>query len=125
MEPQQPTGAPAPAPAPMGEVAPSTAQPVTAASVDPGKGLGVASLISAFFIPLLGLILGIVAKSKSKKAGFKNGLATGGIVISVIGMVVSLIIGIAVMAGILSVAAKCKDLGPGTHYENGTTITCS
>jgi hypothetical protein len=149
MEPQQPMeGAPTPSPAPeqmqqpapqpmqpmaapqpmMGEQPQPTMQQPMAASpmgVDPGKGMGVASLILAFFIPLVGLILGIIAKGKSKKAGFKNSLALAGIIISIVGMVVQLIFGALFLVGILATVQKCKDLGPGTHYENGTTITCN
>jgi len=104
---------------PMGAPAPMTA------AVDPGKGMGIASLILAFFAPLIGLILGIIARGKSKKAGHKNGLALAGIIISCISMVISTIVIIIVVAAGASVVAKCKDLGPGTHYDNGTTITCS
>jgi hypothetical protein len=135
MEPQQPMeGAPTPSPAPeqmqqpapqpmqpmaapqpmMGEQPQPTMQQPMAASpmgVDPGKGMGVASLI--------------IAKGKSKKAGFKNSLALAGIIISIVGMVVQLIFGALFLVGILATVQKCKDLGPGTHYENGTTITCN
>jgi len=142
---QQPTmeGAPAPTPVPeqpaqqpmesqpMAQpvAQPMMAQPMGAPAgiqtVDPGKGMGIASLILAFFAPLIGLILGIIARGKSKKAGHKNGLALAGIIISCISMVISTIVIIIVIAAGASVVAKCKDLGPGTHYDNGTTITCS
>jgi len=142
---QQPTMECAPAPTPVPEhppqqpmesqpmaqpvAQPMMAQPMGAPAgiqtVDPGKGMGIASLILAFFAPLIGLILGIIARGKSKKAGHKNGLALAGIIISCISMVISTIVIIIVIAAGASVVAKCKDLGPGTHYDNGTTITCS
>ncbi len=102
-----------------------TAVPAATVAADPGHGLGIASLILAFIFPLVGLILGIVAKGKSKSVGKSNGLALAGIIISILGMVTGLIVsGLLVAAG-MSVAAKCKDLGPGTHYENGSAFTCS
>ncbi len=39
---------------------------------DPGKTLGIVALVAVFFISLLGLILGYVARSQSTKAGFQN-----------------------------------------------------
>ena len=57
--------------------------------VDPGKGLGIASVVFAFIIPIAGLILSIVARNKSKKAGHSNGLASVGLVISIITTIIS------------------------------------
>ena len=64
---------------------------------DPGKGLGIASMVVSIvgavlcnlfgITPIVGLILGIVANSKSKKAGFKNGFAIAGIVIGAVSIV--------------------------------------
>lgn len=61
---------------------------------DPGKGLGIASMVVSIVSAVLcnpfgvasivGLILGIVAKSKSKKAGFSNPFALTGIIIGAI-----------------------------------------
>jgi hypothetical protein len=129
--PEQPTGQPVetqPMAQPVAQ--PAMAQPMaapapTVQSEDPGKGMGIASLILGFFIPLAGLILGIIAKGKSKKAGHKNGLALAGIIVSIIAMFAQLAIGAIMVVGLLAISAKCKDLGPGTHYDNGTTFTCS
>ena len=57
--------------------------------VDPGKGLGIASVVFAFIIPIAGLILSIVAHNKSKKAGHSNGPASVGLVISIITTIIS------------------------------------
>ena len=71
------------------------------ARMNPGKGtseaslvLGILSIVSfmtivfPFLFGIIGLILGIVSRSKSNKAGFPPvGTATGGIVCSVIGLV--------------------------------------
>jgi hypothetical protein len=56
------------------------------------NGLAIASLICAFFCTPLGLIFGLVAKSQIKRTGQSgNGLATAGIVISLVSIVFSLV----------------------------------
>lgn len=84
-----------------------------AAPADPGKGLGIASMVlgivgfvfccclgtftfgvTTLIAPLcliVGLILGIVGKSKSKTVGGKNAPATAGIVLSAIPLALGLI----------------------------------
>ena len=62
-----------------------------------GKGLSVASLVLGicglvvpyvgFLCALIGLILGVVGKNKSKSIGEPTGMATAGIVLSIIGLV--------------------------------------
>ena len=90
-----------------------------------GKTLGIVALIVSFFFSVLGIILGFVAKSQSKKAGVKNGPATAAIVIGFIAVIITaIIIGVSV-AGIGALAGVCTDLGPGVHeLDNGTTVTC-
>ncbi len=94
----------------------------------PGKTLGIVALIAAFFISLLGLILGIVALNQSKQAGFRNGPAKAAIIVSIVLMVLGLIIGIALLAGgaalVGNVAQMCAELGPGEHLVDGVTYTC-
>ena len=53
---------------------------------NPGKGLGIASLVVSFFIGLIGIILGIVGLIKSKKSGHDNVLAVIGIIVGSIQM---------------------------------------
>lgn len=109
---------------------PPPAQPAYAAApaVNPGAGLGIAGLILAIFIPLVGLILSIVARGQSKRAGFTNGPATAGIVISILLMVVGIIIGIvvAVSGAALfgNLAQVCQAYGTGTWDIGGVTYTC-
>lgn len=91
---------------------------------DPGKTLGIVGLIGAFLIPLVGLIISIIARSKSKAAGFKNGLATGGIIVSIVAMVLGLVLSLAVIIPLVGVFQKCQELGPGVHQEGGVTYTC-
>lgn len=103
---------------------PAPATPTPAVASD-GKTLGIVALIVSFFISLLGLILGLVARSQSKKAGVKNTPATVAIVLSIlflIGTIIAIVVGVAGSAALLS---QCADLGPGVHEVNGVTYTCS
>ncbi len=59
------------------------------------SGLAIASLILAFFMPLLGLILGIIALALIKKSGEKGrGLAIAGVVISSVTILLVVIMGV-------------------------------
>lgn len=80
---------------------------------DPGKGLGIASLIlgicglvmgsvcsclfsclggiPSLIVSVVGLILGILGKNKSAAAGFSNGPAKIGFILSIIGLAVTLL----------------------------------
>jgi len=49
---------------------------------DPGFILGVVSLVSAAFVSIVGLVLGIVALQQSRRAGFQNPTAIAGIILS-------------------------------------------
>ena len=63
------------------------------------NGLAIASLICAFFCSPLGLIFGFVAKSQIRRTGQQgNGLATAGIVVSAVSLVLGVIWFIAVAA---------------------------
>ncbi len=105
--------------APVGYAAP--------APVDPGKGLGIAGFVLAFFGPLalVGVILSIVALVKSRRAGQKNGLALAGIILGAVVLVVTTIaIVVAVLAG-LHLVETCQELGNGVHEVDGVTYTCN
>ncbi len=58
-------------------------------------GIVIAGLICAFLCPLIGLILSIIGRSKAKEAGAGEGLATAGIIISIVIMVLGLIVRLA------------------------------
>ncbi|MCL2098961.1 MAG: zinc ribbon domain-containing protein [Oscillospiraceae bacterium] len=68
---------------------------------NPGKGfgitamiLGICSLILPYIgvlLALIGLILGVVGKAKSKKAGMPSGMATAGIVCSIIALAFTIV----------------------------------
>ena len=74
---QQPAGYPA-----YGQQAyPGYAQQPAVAPVNPGQTMGLAGLITAIFVPVVGLILSIIGLKQSKKVGMGNGMAVAGIVI--------------------------------------------
>lgn len=116
------TDAPAPTPAPM-------PAPV---AVNPGKTMGIVSLVlSIIGIHLVGVILGFVGMSQSKKAGQKNGFALAGIILGFVGMVVGLIViivlavGGALFGGVFgNLAQVCSELGTGVWEIDGVTYTC-
>lgn len=101
------------------------AAPVSAEN--PGKGLGIVGLILSIlpFLQLIGFIVSLVARSKSKKAGFKNGFATAGIIISLIGIIITIAVIVfgAIAAG--NLAAVCAEYGSGVWETSpGVEITC-
>lgn len=117
------TPAPGAVPAP-----PAPPAPAPAAS-EPGKGLGIAGLVLAFFIPLVGLILSIIARSQSKKAGVPNTPATVGLILSivflVIGIIVAIIVGVSLASAAAYLTQVCTELGDGVHEVGGVTYTCN
>lgn len=79
----------------------------------PGKGLGIASMVCGIVaivlfciwylsIPcaIVSVIMGAVSISKAKEAGMKNGMATAGIVCSVISLALVILFIIIVAAGV-------------------------
>lgn len=102
------TPAPAPAPAPVSD----------------GKTLGIVGLVLAFLFSLAGLIVSLIARSQSKKAGVPNGPATAGVIISIIGLVITIIWVVVAIAAAATLLGTCADLGPGVHELDGVTVTC-
>lgn len=100
-----------------------------AAPVNPGKTMGIVSLVlSIIGIHLIGIILGFVGLSQSKKAGQKNGFAVAGIIIGFIGialLLLFLVAGGALFGTLFSGFAQvCGELGSGTWEIDGVTYTC-
>ena len=81
------------------------------------------------------MVRGVLPEAEDKVADFARHMKAGrltdlregefgiilGAVFLVIGIIVAIIIG-TVFAGLI---AQCADLGPGTHYVDGVTYTCS
>lgn len=129
-------GTPVPAPEPAPEPAPVEVVETVAPQqevVDPGKGLGTVAMIlgiaglvmslvtfccgyaGAVSSPLciVGLILSIVAKKKSASAGFNNGAANIALILSILGLVAGVLI------GVLSAVLNLGIMGLGTMTDAG------
>lgn len=101
----------------------------TTPASDPGKVLGIVSMCLSIFgivcsptmilsaaAIIAGLITGIIGKKKSKLAGYKNGFAIAGIIISAVGLAllaigvlllvlyIVLVVGLGAFAGIMGAA---------------------
>lgn len=62
---------------------------------------------------------------KSKAAGFKNGLALGGIIVGAVLTLAWIGFIIAMVAVFNGLMAKCAELGPGVHNLPEGNFTCS
>lgn len=96
---------------------------------NPGKTLGIVGLVLAFVANIVGLIVSIIALNKSKKAGFKNGPALAGIIISIVSIVITaIVVGLLIAAAVAGVGALqelCEGMPPGIYeLETGGTISC-
>lgn len=118
----------APPAAPSYAAAPS-AGPVRPGAEDPGKTLGIVALVAVFFISILGLILGYVARGQSKKAGFKNTPAKIAIILGWIFLALTIlaiilaVVFAAMAAGAL--ADLCSGMDPGVYTtDTGLEVTC-
>ena len=132
-EPQQPPQAPqygAPQAPQYG--APQAGAPSYAApGQDPGKTMGIVGLVLSFLgcLSSVGLILSIVAFNKSKKAGYKNGLALAGIIVGAIVLVLTIIGSIVFFSTVGAVTQEvldaCSGVPSGTVVEvRGEPVTC-
>lgn len=111
----------------MTEAAPAPA-PAPAGTDFPGKTLGIVGLILAFVFTIAGLIVSIVANGQSKAAGYTNGPAKAGIIISVvfivlgvIGLIIFAVFGATLFGGLAQI---CNELGTGVWEVDGVTYTC-
>jgi uncharacterized membrane protein len=111
---------------PAAPATPPAANGAANGAVDPNKTFGIVALIVSIFASLIGAILGIVAYTKSKKAGFKNNFALAAIIVGFVLFVIQAIaiIGI-VVASFAAVNSLCEGQAPGTYETTtGSSITC-
>ncbi len=107
-----------------------TASPYpTPAPPVPGRTMGIVSLVlSIIGLHVVGIILGFVALTQSKRAGQKNGFAVAGIIVGFVLLVLSIIvIGLAVAGGFAFwgfITEACRDLGSGVWVVDGITYSC-
>ncbi|WP_285724954.1 DUF4190 domain-containing protein [Psychromicrobium xiongbiense] len=103
----------------------SPAGSYAAPAEDPGKTMGIIAIVLPFVgFGLIGMILGFVARSKSKKAGFKNTPALVAIILGLISVVVTTILLIIGIVAAVTLGQTCAQLGPGVHNQGGVQITC-
>jgi hypothetical protein len=95
------------------------------ATPTPGAGLGIIGLVFDFIIAPLGLILSIVAKVQSNRAGIKNGIATAGIVLGIIFTIGQAILAVVIIAVSISGFSECDKLGNGSHVVGNTSYYCT
>ena len=99
-------------------------QPQSTNTTPKTNTMAIWGLVLAFFIPILGLILSIVAKSQIKKSGEGgNGLATAGIIISSIYMVITLVLVIMIM--VLAVTNVQTEKRNGTSNSSASNSSSS
>jgi len=89
---------------------------------DSGRDMAIAGLIGAFVVPPVGLVLSIIALMKSKRGGYKNNLAIGGIVVAALLTITAIV----VLALLLPFWAQCQELGAGIHQlDNRMLLECT
>ena len=110
----------------MSEVNYPASAPVSPAAGDPNKTFGIIALVVSIFFSLIGGILGIVAYTRSKKAGYTNGFALAAIIVGFVLFLLQVIVGILVaVAAIAAVNSACDGLDAGTYETTtGTTVVC-
>ncbi len=94
---------------------------------DPFRAFGIVGFVLAFFAILnfAGLVISIIALLRSKRAGFRNRFALAGIVISGIGVLITLIIVAFIGSTLFDAAQTCARLGDGIHTVGSATYTCA
>jgi hypothetical protein len=116
---------PAAVPVHPGDPAPYLA--TTASTSIPGRTLGIVGFVLSFFflLDIGGLVVSISALVLSRRAGHRNGFAVAGIIISVVGIILSaVVVGVSVSA-LVDAANVCGRLGNGVHVIGNSTYRCT
>ena len=110
-----------------------------ATGVDPGRTMGIVGLILGivgffvfFLAPIAGIIVSVIARNKSKAAGFKNGIAKAGLIVSIIALVANIIVTIALVSigaalggAAVDLLEQCQNDPSGVVEFQGQEIPCS
>lgn len=117
--PQETTPHPA---APAGPPVPSTG-----AQRDPYRSFGIVGFVLSFFalLNVAGLAISLIALIRSKRAGFRNGFAVAGTVISSVGVTITVLVVVFAVSALVGAAEMCASLGDGVHTVGGATYTCT
>jgi len=111
------------APAPL--TPPPVDAPVMPGTENPGKTLGIVSLVTSLVgLGPVGIITGAIGISKSKKGGQSNPLALAGIIVGVISTILGTLLIVAIVSAATMLVQKCSELGNGTHVVDGITYNC-
>lgn len=128
LPPYQPSSQQGQLPQPGAYLPPAAAPgtPYQLVATDPGKTMGIVGLVLSFLggLAIVGFILSLVARHKSKKAGFSNTPALVGIIVGAVVFVITVIVAIVIIVGVAHVMQQCNILGPGTHVVGGVTYNC-
>jgi len=89
---------------------------------EPGKTMGILSLVGAFLLPPAGLVCGIIGLKQSKEAKKDNPLALAGTIISGVAILISIIVMIIAFSVWGSTANKVMQLGEGLIEETQQDI---
>jgi len=101
-------------------------EPSRSADEASGRSLAIASIVFAVFAAPVGLVLGLVAAARARRAGASTRLAAVGIVLACVVIVVSVVWGVAWLDHAVRLAAACRRVGPGDYLTgDGSTVTCS
>jgi len=103
---------------------PAAPVPAAAPAASDGKTLGIVGLVLAFVFAVAGLIVSLIARSQSKKAGVTNTPATIGIVISILVLIGYIILFVVLGVTAAALVNACAELGPGVTEVDGVTYTC-
>ncbi|HJM04727.1 MAG TPA: hypothetical protein QF549_03830 [Candidatus Saccharimonadaceae bacterium] len=130
-EPQpQPAPVESPATSPQPETTPASTSTPTSGVENPGKTLGIVSMIlSIIGLGLVGVILALIGMSKSKKAGQKNGFALAGLIIGILnilaGIALFALVGYGGIQAAAELTAACAESANATVVlTNGTVVAC-
>lgn len=93
---------------------------------NPGQVTGVVSIVLGVTgcLSVVGLVLGFVSRSRSKRAGASTTLGTVGLAVSAVVLVISIVVGATAGFGAYTLYQKCQELGPGTHQDGAVTYEC-
>ena len=100
---------------------------LSAAPERPGRTLGIVGFALSFvgLVDIAGLIICIVAIVQSRRAGEKNGFALAGIIIAIVGILLTAAIVALTVPLLVHAGQECARLGNGTHVIGNSTYTCT
>lgn len=117
---QQPSTEPAPAPA-APSFAAQPAAPLQGQADDPGKTLGIISIVLIFFFAPVAIILGVISRKKSKAAGHSTTLGTVGMIGGIVATVLNILVAVVTVSIIAAGVNEIKNSG-GSTYSGSSTL---